>query len=361
MLGSICDSVSIRMSDHQVSELLEKLDRQPEFACPKLARGEKRFPYRNRTVLIEIGEAENMFRCSAPTRNISGHGIGVLLGRYLYSNTKCRVRLVSDFNFTQTIPGHVVRCRYLSGTVGIHEVGIKFDQPIDVGLYFSGAVSSSVLVIESENAYRPLLEPLLERLHAHARFEADLESAGKALESEKFQVVIFGADEAPASFVRTLRESGYLRAIAGLGAMTQEELTQEFAKLGCADIEPIPVTTDGLLKLAAMLQPEPVVSIASHDPRIAQLIQAFVEVFPRRCKTIENAFAEIDADTLRQELEFIAFSANSTSLHALRVQAESALERLNADVPVRELRKDIARTIELCEAVRAVAAKTETE
>lgn len=63
-------------------------------------------------------------------RNLSREGIGVLHSSFVYPGTRCTVYLPHSTRGEVPVVGTVVRCRHFRGKV--HELGVKFDQPIDV-------------------------------------------------------------------------------------------------------------------------------------------------------------------------------------------------------------------------------------
>ena len=65
--------------------------------------------------------------------NISEGGIGFLHGIFLYPGSRCTVHLKTPDNKRMSAPGVVVRCTHVSGKM--HDVGVKFDEPIKHGWY----------------------------------------------------------------------------------------------------------------------------------------------------------------------------------------------------------------------------------
>lgn len=63
-------------------------------------------------------------------RNISQGGLAVFHGHLLYPNTRCTAILRMNARESISPHGTVVYCRHFRGR--IHEVGIRFDQPVDI-------------------------------------------------------------------------------------------------------------------------------------------------------------------------------------------------------------------------------------
>lgn len=70
-------------------------------------------------------------------RNISAGGISVLHSAYLYPGTKCHVMLPDTNQVHTVLPGWVARCIHRYGP--IHEVGIRFNEPIEIRKYVASA------------------------------------------------------------------------------------------------------------------------------------------------------------------------------------------------------------------------------
>ncbi len=67
------------------------------------------------------------------TRNLSRRGMAFVHGRFVYANVPCEVTLHTLDGAEITLRGRVMRCRHVTGI--IHEVGVIFDQSIDLSLF----------------------------------------------------------------------------------------------------------------------------------------------------------------------------------------------------------------------------------
>ncbi len=66
-------------------------------------------------------------------RDLSAHGISLLHGVFVAPNTRCIVTLNNLDGEIDYLAGVVRRCRLVGGRV--HELGVKFDKPIEPGKY----------------------------------------------------------------------------------------------------------------------------------------------------------------------------------------------------------------------------------
>jgi CheY-like chemotaxis protein len=128
---------TLRLSAHELSRLQDELDAVgPAGAHPK--RVHNRWAFRETLATIEVehpggATTELSYAC----RNISPGGLSVLHSSFMHIGTRVVVRLPrggtqdgAGPDATIRVPGAVVRCRHLRGTV--HEVGVKFDRAVDL-------------------------------------------------------------------------------------------------------------------------------------------------------------------------------------------------------------------------------------
>lgn len=124
------DVSTLRLSPMEVERLKRDLDAStPGGAAAQ--RTFKRWPFESRPVRVEIqhpGGAATVL--NYVPRNISREGLGLLHSSFVYTGTRCTVFLPHPTRGLVSIGGTVVRCRHFRGKV--HELGIRFDQPIDV-------------------------------------------------------------------------------------------------------------------------------------------------------------------------------------------------------------------------------------
>lgn len=79
-------------------------------------------------------------------RNISGGGMSILHTSFVHNGTRCLIVMQSKARGRVEIGGSVIRCRHCKGKV--HEVGIKFDQTIDVREFLEIESSETALILE---------------------------------------------------------------------------------------------------------------------------------------------------------------------------------------------------------------------
>ncbi len=123
----------LRLSVKQIAELRGLIDRQAHSKISRERREEPRVPFRLSVrlgVLLE-NELKGRRTYALAPRNISCTGMSLLHGKFVYGGTNCVIGLQALDGQVVPTHGKVIWCRLITGRV--HELGIRFDEPIDVG------------------------------------------------------------------------------------------------------------------------------------------------------------------------------------------------------------------------------------
>ena len=130
---------TVRLSDAERLQLLDELDQSQEIASDKLQpesnrRANTRYPYRKGDIPIIVEQPGGVItRLSVSPRNLSSGGIAFLHGGFLYVGSKCSLQLSAPATDPIVVSGEIVNCRHVDGI--LHEVSVKFEKPIDPGLF----------------------------------------------------------------------------------------------------------------------------------------------------------------------------------------------------------------------------------
>ena len=133
----------LKLSDHEWRQLADELDREAAQNPEIMAKREhERVPYRNMVrVLIGVNHpGGNHARFLVRTRDISARGIGFFHGGYLHPGSRCYMLLGARDKGLVKIPGTIMRCEHLRGR--IHQIGIRFDEVIDVNDFLLFSMSA---------------------------------------------------------------------------------------------------------------------------------------------------------------------------------------------------------------------------
>ncbi len=129
---------TIRLSEADINAVFDRLD-ATETSGARDRRATPRYAYRAQMIIVELkqpgAKVASPFVC--PTRNLSRGGLACLHGGFVHSNTRCLIHLQTLQGGLHAVAGSVVRCRHIQGNV--HEVGVRFDEPLDPAPFCSEA------------------------------------------------------------------------------------------------------------------------------------------------------------------------------------------------------------------------------
>lgn len=123
---------TVRLDFAKLTAILNALDAHDETntsssTAPK--RTYVRWPFRQRCLNVSFTHAAGTnANVIVACRNLSCGGMSLLHNSYVHVGTGCDVVLPRVTDGVCAVPGTVVRCRHLHGV--IHEVGVRFKQPI---------------------------------------------------------------------------------------------------------------------------------------------------------------------------------------------------------------------------------------
>ena len=123
---------TIGMCRKKMRELLQRMAKRSRSVGVEDFRSSKRWPVLGVTAEFQL-EENRRFRdkLNLSVRDISNGGISLLHSSFFYPGTRCRITLPlrDDPSEVVVIDGVIKRCIHVEGVV--HEIGIKFDKPID--------------------------------------------------------------------------------------------------------------------------------------------------------------------------------------------------------------------------------------
>lgn len=123
--------VTLRLSDADHATLQRESDHNP--AAAKASAARVRFP-KGTSVRVEMVHSDGTRTLLlAPGRDLSEDGIGIFHSAYVHVGVECSVTLKTVDGESVRRTGRVKRCSHLRGSV--HEVGIRFDQTLDMSLF----------------------------------------------------------------------------------------------------------------------------------------------------------------------------------------------------------------------------------
>jgi len=125
---------TLRLSPNRMKRIMGELDRAaaPGIVKKRSMRRWQMQPQKSICVIHE-NDATSKFYTIIP-RDLSATGASFLFGAFLHPGVRCEFAARRVGGRSQALPGEVVRCRHIEGHV--HEVAVKFDDPINPRDYF---------------------------------------------------------------------------------------------------------------------------------------------------------------------------------------------------------------------------------
>jgi len=215
-----------------VERLLEELD----YASGASGGDRRRAPRatcRVRSLIVEVLEGAERF--AATTRNISRDGISFLLAQHVPPGVRCKLRLVNEYGQALETTGRVIRCRTVDQRSNAHEIGVEFNNPIDVALFSSNGERLRVLLVDDDPQQAQLLNAFLRRAATEFHIVADPDLALDIAGTHGLELFLVNLDSPgidATRLVKRLRDQGYTGEINLLTTLPREE--DDHLRLGAA-------------------------------------------------------------------------------------------------------------------------------
>jgi len=346
---------TIREDAAAIEKLIERLDAAPPEPGAK-KRKHDRYQYRQRSLTAEIkqpGDPESVTYAVEPL-NLSHGGIGFLFGGYVHSGSECRVRLISLHGSWQDVPGKVVACNFISGS--IHEIRVRFEDSIDPQQFCSTAIQQRVLLVEDNALISRLATALLTKLGADVELAVNGEIAIEMVGKKIYDLVLMDIEMPEMdglTATRALREKGYSGRIVAATARTQPEDRQLCLEAGCDDYIAKPHTRENLARVLESVNEEPLFTTLSGDPMMLELVDVFVSELPARIRAIEDALAKQDAAGIQSLARDLKGEGTSYGFEVLTEQASKVETSLVGGGAIEQAKQEIGELIKLCLQVRS--------
>lgn len=355
----------LHISARQTLEILENLDVQAGAGLDGGRRGDDRFPFRMAGgLMVEINHpGGSRLSCLVRTRNISRHGSSFLHGGFLHAGSRCtmllksRVAGTSDRDGAVTIEGVVRHCRLVAGRV--HEVGVRFDHPIDLGSFMledtaadhdgdaagPERLTGSILIMDSREDERELLRFQLIEAGAAVEAAADAPAAKEMLEEGGTDMIIVGLGDIKAkrlADIRHIRQYGFVGPILVWGqdiSAQARRILQGFgADLSIGRQQGFACLRDAVCKFfyqAGTMKQPPLVPLPSklwENLKVRPLILRYMETLEDQCCKITELRRTLAWDALRKLCAEIAGSSNSFGFPDIQDSARALAQAvLNPD------------------------------
>ncbi len=341
----------LRIDPVKIQDCLNRLDREAaEQSVAASRRQAERFRYRVWQLTVELQQAHGDWaRYEVPTRNISETGVCFLIGHFVYPGTPCRIFLATIHGQTVEITGRVMRCRYVTGTPSLHEVGVQFDGRIDLAMFHRESRPPVLLAVTDDAVTEQMLEHLLSTVQARIQFAHNADEALNLARETFFDAIIIDLDldnGQGADVVRKLRAQGVRRPFIPLASVDTEE-----ARKLCEDCDfqvwvAKPLSPDTLVSAVMSMKDEPIYSTLDARPGMAGVVSSFVRSLPPRLTRMKRSFDESRTDEVLSDLRAIKGEAKAYGFEVIAHAAgklETALDEGKDGQQMRELFNELVR------------------
>lgn len=276
---------TLRLNRSQQHELQQQLLRRKRQQINTEARREPRFEYDpTQGMIIEVfhpgGTNSNYL---VKPRNLSSHGIGFLHGSFLHSGTECHVWVRTTAGSLVCVTGAVARCQWITGRV--HEIGVKFDEPITLEDFLTPSthltdnapLSTELPTIEGRLTYvcddpkaTESIAPLA-GMGLHTRVVGTVQQTIDQLTEQAPDVLLIdmvGGPDANTEAISALRATGFTGPILAMCAPDEEaEVTAAWRRAGANAMIFRPLTYDNFIIALQLPEAELTLpSLESDDP-----------------------------------------------------------------------------------------------
>lgn len=288
-------------------------------------------------------------------RDLSAGGIGILHSAYMHVGTVCSVALRTVHGQLRTIDGRVVRCVHVSGT--IHEIGVKFDKPIETKDFvqldpFANGFSletvnpeklhGTVLYLEDSPLDQSLVRHFLRQTQIELMVVETVEEAIKRVSDADLVLCDYHLKgENGADFVRQARDQGISQPILIVTADTSASTREQMVKANASAFVTKPVAQETLFRALAefmMLNADVGGMVSSLNPGHPNevLLEGFVEQIKHMATELAAAMAADDIGRARSICLQIAGSAPVMGFENLASMAKTAEKAISSTMSLQE-------------------------
>jgi len=322
---------TLRLSDREKSKLLWAIEEANKQAYQEDQRQLRLACTHNEAVLTLKSAGGGETRLAMLARNLSRWGMALVHGRYVHPETRCAVAMQDMRGLWRSVPGIVRHARHIQGA--IHELGIKFDEPIDLSEFcqMSSAeetrylrelvedapdpdnhevvqLSSRVLVVDDFSCDRKLLGHWLNRAGLTATAVADARNASVQVQEQVYDLLLIDCQldrESGIELIKELRYNQFIGPIIAMSAEESDELKQASLDAGANRFLAKPLNEEELTSLAfeligidASSDTSPIFSEHNSDSEFRPLINEFTRHLSDYVDDLRDANAQNNYETL---------------------------------------------------------------
>ncbi|MEM9082591.1 MAG: response regulator [Planctomycetota bacterium] len=126
---------TLRMNDRELRRILSLINSHDKGETASSKRRTRRWDASYQKVVVStMDEHARMTHTLAILRNISETGLSYVHGQFMHINRECTIAIRDNQGQPRAVAGKIVRCSHVDGR--FHEIGVRFDSPIDPHSFF---------------------------------------------------------------------------------------------------------------------------------------------------------------------------------------------------------------------------------
>ncbi|MBL8885840.1 MAG: response regulator [Phycisphaerales bacterium] len=359
-----------------VRALSSRLDALDGGRPSELKRDFVRWPFQRERIRIQIDQpGGTQLLLKLACRNLSRGGISLFHGAYLHERGRCVLWLPHPGRGEIGIFGTLVRCKHRGGMV--HELGVRFDKPIDAKEFVSldaGAeiysqervtperLSGSLLVVDPDEQEQRLIRHFTKGTEIRMRSCATQSEALAALR-EPADLVLVSLnlpDGSAAEFVSAVRAVGVRTPVLIITPDVSRQSRVAARGAACEGVLGKPLSCDRLLRALAEFMGDAsssaatstIATIAKDDPA-AEMLPEFIAQLRAAAQTIRAGIELDNAPECERVCLMIAGAAPALGFGGMVPAVDRALQMLMWTKSAKESAVVLADVIAACERAKA--------
>jgi len=359
-----------------VRALSSRLDALDGGRPSELKRDFVRWPFQRERIRIQIDQpGGTQLLLKLACRNLSRGGISLFHGAYLHERGRCVLWLPHPGRGEIGIFGTLVRCKHRGGMV--HELGVRFDKPIDAKEFVSldaGAeiysqervtperLSGSLLVVDPDEQEQRLIRHFTKGTEIRMRSCATQSEALAALR-EPADLVLVSLnlpDGSAAEFVSAVRAVGVRTPVLIITPDVSRQSRVAARGAACEGVLGKPLSCDRLLRALAEFMGDAsssaatstIATIAKDDPA-AEMLPEFIAQLRAAAQTIRAGIEQDNAPECERVCLMIAGAAPALGFGGMVPAVDRALQMLMWTKSAKESAVVLADVIAACERAKA--------
>ncbi len=366
---------TLGLSINELAALLRRLDdAEKASAAASKHRRFKRRQFRLASLQMEVhhvGSAPN--KLSVVCRNISSGGAALLHNSFMHSGTKVVLNFTHPTRGIVAVHGKIAHCAHVKAT--IHQLGIKFDQPIKPADFLQldpledwftleqvkdEEMRGCIVLAGTSDMEQKLIQSFLKGTDVRLRAAPDQERALKQA-SEGADLIVIDPDQKKIdleAFFKAADEAGMATPILIVTARGPDERRRILKELQPGAILAKPLTRDvfaralGEFLIVGRSAASAVSSMSSADDK-APLLPEFVQSLNASGADLRNLLERKELDAAQAVCAQIARAAPPMGFAGIGSLADQAIRSLTQTRSVESSKAALQRLIGACESAQA--------